>query len=121
MTDFVLHSLMQAGLFVVLGGIGLWGVYRIGKKLLKNSGEIDRKVIKEAHKEVYEEILEMYWPKLNKLMREGFTVPDIVPDKNDKPETERKKDLMLTQENHPELFNPDGILKMELPVQITLK
>lgn len=122
MTDFLLRSFIEAAVFIILGGIGLWGMYLIGKKLLKDSGEIDRKVIKEAHKEAYEELIDAYWPKLNQMMREGFTVPNIVPDKIDKPETDIIRDQTLTRENHPEQYNPDGTLnKMEFPNRIILE
>ena len=75
---------LETTIYVILGCGGFAAIYFIGKRLLQYSGDMDRKIIKEAQKEIYEELIEVYWPKLNELMRDGFTVSNINPDSNEK-------------------------------------
>ncbi|WP_289198914.1 hypothetical protein [Bacteroides acidifaciens] len=108
---------LETTIYVILGCGGFAAIYFIGKRLLQYSGDMDRKIIKEAQKEIYEELIEVYWPKLNELMRDGFTVSNINPDSNEKVAADTKRDESLTQENNPEFPFEAGSLKIELPIQ----
>lgn len=113
--------LLEVSLYVLLGCGGFIAIYHIGKRLLKYSSDIDRQILKEVNREVYEELVEAYWPKLNELMREGFALSNINPDSQDKTAADKQRDESLTQENHPEFPLTDGALKIELPIQKKLE
>lgn len=117
MSDILLNVIIQILTIAVL----VAGLYFIGKKLLDYSNHMDKKIIQETRDEVHHDIVEVYWPLLNQLFKDGFTVPDILPEVNDRTVEDLQRDHRITKVKHPELFNADGSDAIELPIKHILK
>lgn len=106
---------VQLLFYLILFFAGFLLIYFIGKKLIRYSESLDKEAIKEAHKEAYMEMIDLYWPKINQMLKEGFAIP--VTENNNKSDDDSRRDMNMMKENHPEFFQRGDDMTIEIPVQ----
>lgn len=109
------NLIMQLALYLALFALGFFLIYLIGKRLIRYSESLDKESIKEAYKEAYMEMIDLYWPKINQMLKEGFAV--ATTEENSKSDDDSSRDRDMVKENHPEFFKDGNDETFEIPVQ----